>query len=172
MKKILAGRISKPFGAGGELVVNLYDTFPAELPSSTPVWVVIDGLDVPLFFEKFDRRGRTSAVVAFADIDTQRRAAEFVGKEIFLEGAPERQQHEDDKELYLEDLAGYRAYLGEGLEGEVAGFIDSDMNPLFEISVNGQEALIPAVDEFIEKIDRRRKRIWFSLPEGLLMLNE
>ncbi len=172
MKKQLSGRISKPFGQDGELVVNLYEAFPQQPDRDTPVWVVVDSLDVPLYIEKFDRRGRSSAVVRFADIDTPRRALEMVGREVFLETDLQKVQDGDDGELYLEDLVGFKAHLGGGLTGVIDAFLDSDLNPLLQITAEGKELLIPAADDFIEKVDERRREIWFTLPEGLLELND
>lgn len=167
MKNHPAGRISKPFGSEGELVVNLYDTFPAEPDRDAPVWVVVDGLEVPLYFEKFERRGRASAVVRFADIDTPRRAAEMLGREILL---PIEVAEDDDPGLEM--LIGFTARLAPGLEGRITDFYDSAMNPLFAVQAGGRELLIPAAEEFIRKADMRRRTITFDLPEGLLEMND
>ncbi len=182
MKKLLAGRITKQFGPDGGLVVNLYDTFPAALGADSPipvkgeapvpVWVAVDSLDVPLWIESFERRGRSSAVVRFADIDNERRSGEMVGREIFLPAAAADQSGQSGDELYFEDLVGYKALLPGGVTGTVAGFADNDLNPLFVLDVAGKEVLIPAVDEFLGKVSERRREVRFDIPEGLLYINE
>jgi ribosomal 30S subunit maturation factor RimM len=50
--------------------------------------------------------------------------------------------------------------------------VDSDYNPLLEVEVGGVQELIPAVDDFIVEIDEAQRRVIFSLPEGLLGLND
>ncbi len=162
------GKIGKVFGAKGELTVVLYDTFPESVNFEEPVYVDVDSLTVPLFFDKFEPRGRAGATVMFADIDTERRASELVGKEFSM--AVERS--EDDDELYMEDLVGFVAEVGNGVEGVVTDYIDSEMNPLFEIEIEGREVLIPAVDDFVEEIDVEQQRVVFCLPEGMLSLND
>ena len=162
------GKIGKVFGAKGELTVVLYDTFPESVSFEEPVYVDVDSLTVPLFFDKFEPRGRAGATVMFADIDTERRASELVGKEFSM--AVERS--EDDDELYMEDLVGFVAEVGNGVEGVVTDYIDSEMNPLFEIEIEGREVLIPAVDDFVEEIDVEQQRVIFCLPEGMLSLND
>nr|MBE6191561.1 16S rRNA processing protein RimM [Rikenellaceae bacterium] len=167
----LCGRINKRFGTGGGLRLTLYDTFPEEFnPETMPLIVDIDGLDVPLWCDEFDYVGAQGASVHFADLDTERRAEELIGKEFRLE--LEEEELPDD-EFYLEDLIGFAADLYEigterRLEGRVADYYDSEVNPLFALEVEGREVLVPAVDEMIGGIDFEQGRIKFILPEGLI----
>ena len=104
-------RVSKTFGQNGELTLNLYDSFPQDFNPSEPLFVVIDKLAVPLFCDRFQRRGRSGAVVAFGDIDTERRAAELIGLELYLNPGPDEEDDEGDGLIYLEDLVGYTVRL-------------------------------------------------------------
>ncbi|MEG2771896.1 MAG: 16S rRNA processing protein RimM, partial [Alistipes sp.] len=116
-------RVSKLFGVEGGVMVSLYTTFPDNFSTEEPLFAKIDSLAVPLFCDKFDRRGTSSAVVTFADIDSERRITEFVGKELFLE-----QDEEADEEFYMEDLIGFKVS-AQGLEGEISDYFDSEANP-------------------------------------------
>lgn len=165
---VVVGRVSKLFGQDGEVVINLYDTFPEEVNQEEPLLVRIDSLTVPLFLDKFQRRGRSGALVRFADFDTDVRVSELIGLELYLSSHDEDDDRGD--EIYLDDFVGYTAILPQGLKGVVEGFVDSDHNPLFSVSVNGVEALIPASDDFIMEYDTTDKTITFVLPEGLLEL--
>ncbi len=161
-------RVAKLFGREGELSLTLFDTFPDNYSMSEPLFVEIDGLAVPLFFEQFNRRGKNGATVRFADIDTQRRATELIGHELYQSDTPFDTNEED--EIYQEDLlVGYEALLGSNHRGIIEEFIDSE-NPLFRLSVDGHEVWIPAVDEFIAEIDTEARTLTFELPEGLLEL--
>ena len=151
-----AGRINKPFGTEGGLMLSLYADFPEEFtPQQTPLFVEIDSLDVPLWCERFERRGISGAVASFADFDTERRAAELVGLEFRIESG-----ERDDDEFYLEDLIGFHV---EGIEtrheaeplhfeGRLTDYYDSEANPLFELETGGRRVLVPAVEEFIAHI--------------------
>ena len=167
----LCGRINKLFGTGGGLRLTLYESFPEDFnPQTTPLIVEIDGLEVPLYCDEFDYVGASGASVRFADMDTERRAEELLGKEFSIE--LEAEEREED-EFYLEDLIGFRATILEmGTErtftGEVADYIDSEIHPLFELDIEGREVLVPAVDEMIGGIDFERGQIKFILPEGLI----
>ena len=66
-RKTAVGRIAKSFGLSGEVMVRLFDTFPADFDTKEPLFVVIDKLAVPLFCDRFERRGRRSALVVFSD---------------------------------------------------------------------------------------------------------
>lgn len=99
---IPAGRINKLFGTDGGVMLSLYADFPANFDTDTPLLVIIDALEVPLWCERFERRGASGAVAAFADFDTERRAQELLGLEFRI-----RFDEEDDDEFYMEDLIGF-----------------------------------------------------------------
>lgn len=56
------------------------------------------------------------------------------------------------------------------LQGTLTDYYDSDVNPLFELEIEGRKVLVPAVEEFIARIDFDRRTIRFVVPEGLLDL--
>lgn len=162
---IAVGRIGRLFGTEGGVMITLYTSFPDDFQMEEPLFIRVDELAVPLFCSSFERRGQSSAVVQFDDIDTERRAEEWlVGREIFVE-----EQEQDDDEFYMEDLIGFKASVGRQ-RGEVIDYYDSDANPLFEIRLGDKQHLIPAQEEFIAHIDFDKRTIKFVLPEGLLEL--
>lgn len=162
---IAVGRIGRLFGTEGGVMITLYTSFPDDFQMEEPLFIRVDELAVPLFCSSFERRGQSSAVVQFDDIDTKRRAEEWlVGREIFVE-----EQEQDDDEFYMEDLIGFKASVGRQ-RGEVIDYYDSEANPLFEIRLGDKQHLIPAQEEFIAHIDFDKRTIKFVLPEGLLEL--
>ena len=178
-----AGRINKLFGTEGGVMLSLYEAFPDDFdPAETPLFVAIDGLDVPLWCERFERRGAAGAVASFADLDTPRRARELLGREFRIDLA-----QEDGDEFYLEDLIGFAVEtetFGAGdaaaddaaaspdgahvcRHGVVSDYYDSELNPLFELEIDGRRVLVPAVEEFIAHIDVEARTIRMVLPAGL-----
>lgn len=174
-QQVQIARVSKTFGLHGELIIQLFDTFPQDFNLSEPLFVTWDELAVPLFFDRFEKQGKNKAVVIFSDIQTERRATELIGKTLWLNASSESNalaEDEEDDNLYFEDLVGYTAQLRSGLvsrSGVIENFIDGE-NPLFYLSVKEQEVFIPAVEEFIADIDTEKRHIEFELPEGLLDL--
>lgn len=165
-------RVSKLFGVEGEVILNLYTTFPDDYTSEEPLFATIDSLAVPLFCDTFERRGTSSARARFADIDTARRIEEFIGKELCIDNqrGQRGQQESDDDEFYMEDLIGF-AVTADGRKGTLSDYYDSDANPLFGITLDGEEILVPAVEEFITHIDFDKRTITMTLPEGLVEMN-
>lgn len=181
MAGFAVAKVGKSFGTQGELTINLYDTFPSDFTIEEPLFVYVDKLAVPLFMEHFERRGKSGGVVAFADFDTAHRAAELIGKELFmgleeellgLTSEEEEDVFSEDDELYLEDFVGFAAsFEGQELVGKIVDFEDSDWNPLFIIEIEGKEIMVPAVDDFIVEYSPSGRTVHFDLPEGLLDLN-
>ena len=56
---IPAGRINKLFGTEGGVMLSLYPAFPEDFTTDTPLRVTIDALEVPLWCERFERRGQS-----------------------------------------------------------------------------------------------------------------
>lgn len=166
-------RINKKFGREGEVMLSLYADFPEDFdPSSDALLAEIDGLQVPLYCERFERRGRSGALVQFADLESDRRVEELLGRELSMHLEEEER---DEDEFYLEDLIGFEVEVLEvgsetPLTGRLTDYYDSEANPLFEVELAGSERLIPAVEEFIAGIDFEQQRVKFILPEGLLTL--
>ena len=161
---LAVGRITKLFGAEGEVNVNLYATFPDNFSLEQPLFTYVDSLVVPLFCESFSRRGHSSATIRFADIDTVKRTELIMGNEIFIE-EPET----DDDEFTFDDLIGFTVKIGRR-KGTITDFYDNEINPLFEITLTDGVHLIPAAEEFIAAIDFDKGEIKFVLPDGLLEL--
>ena len=126
---IPAGRINKLFGTDGGVMLSLYADFPADFDTDTPLLVTIDALEVPLWCERFERRGASGAVAAFADFDTERRAQELLGLEFRI-----RFDEEDDDEFYMEDLIGFAVT---GFEIRHGGTENSNSNSNSNEDANG-----------------------------------
>ena len=170
---VKAARINKLFGTDGGLMIGLYAGFPEDFDTDTPLMAEIDGLDVPLYCERFERRGAAGAVVSFA---------ELVGRDLRIDTAG--QVEEAEEEFRREDLIGFEAtaiepvHAEEGrkpgrreLKGVIRDYYDSDLNPLFELEIDGRSILVPATEAFVARIDFDRRRIRLVLPEGLTDLD-
>ncbi len=167
-------RVRSLFGSEGGLNLTLYTQFPDDCGVGDHLFALIDGLPVPLFIGSFERYGVAGAHVRFDDLDTQARASELLGLELYID----RHEQEDDA-FYLEDLVGFSCLLAEASEqgvkqwqGTVTDFYDSPANPLFGIRIEGraEEVLVPAADEFFARIDFDNKHITLLVPQGLIDL--
>ena len=55
--------------------------------------------------------------------------------------------------------------------GLIDSINDSSSQPLFVIKTETEDILVPMVDDFIQKIDRKNKKVLVKTPEGLIDMN-
>lgn len=164
LPQIPIAKVLKTFGVKGELMVRLYDVFPDEVNIKEPVFVMIDGLPVPLFFGYFQKKGTGKAVVIFDDFETSYRASELIGKELLAFGV-----EETGDEFHYENTAGFTLTdLSSGRTGIINEYLDYANNPLFSVDFGGTEVMVPAAEDLIRTIDWRKKSVEMVLPDGLL----
>ncbi|MBR6193954.1 MAG: 16S rRNA processing protein RimM [Prevotella sp.] len=158
------GRLGKAHGVKGEVSLQFDDDIFDRVDCDYLV-LDVDGILVPFFIEEYRFRSDTVALVKFEDVDTQQRAAELTGCDVYF---PRALADEDDAPP-LAFLVGFD--IVEANEGRTVGRIaaidDTTANTLFELE-DGR--LIPASDALIDNIDLKQRTITMRLPEGLLDL--
>jgi 16S rRNA processing protein RimM len=76
-------------------------------------------------------------------------------------------------QLYQDKIIGYLTIDQNECElGQVIDLMISKEQTLLKVDHNGDEVLIPFVEEFIIKIDKRKKILYLDLPDGLIDLNK
>ena len=157
------GRLGKAHGVKGEVSFQFDDDIFDRVDADYLV-LDIDGILVPFFMEEYRFRNDTVCLVKFCDIDTQQRAQELTGCDVYFP----RVLAEDAEEMpSLASLVGFE--IVDASNGNTVGIIvaidDSTINLLFELE---DGTLIPASDEPIEDIDAEQRTIRMNIPEGLL----
>ena len=157
------GRIGKPHGIGGEVTLRFSDDVFDRVDADYLV-LMVDGILVPFFIEEYRFRSEEVALVKFEDIDTMDRAAVLTGCDVFF---PRHLADIDNDVLTWSQIVGYD--IVDVASGKVIGRIESvdesTINVLLELA---DGTLIPAVDEFIDDIDHEARKLFMSLPDGLL----
>lgn len=157
------GRIGKPHGIGGEVTLRFSDDVFDRVDAEYLV-LMVDGILVPFFIEEYRFRSEEVALVKFEDIDTMDRAAELTGCDVFF---PRHLADIDNDVLTWSQIVGYD--IVDVASGKVIGRIESvdesTINVLLELA---DGTLIPATDEFIDDIDHEARKLFMSLPDGLL----
>lgn len=159
------GRLGKAHGIKGEVSFQFNDDIFDRVDADYLI-LNIDGILVPFFMEEYRFRSDAVALVKFCDIDTQERASELTGSEVYF---PRHLAEEADDMPSLASLVGFD--LIEANEnkkiGQIAAVDDTTVNLLFELE-GGQ--LVPASDDLIEEINIQERIIKMHIPEGLLEL--
>lgn len=162
------GHISRTHGLKGE-VVAVFDTDqPQRYTNLESVFVDIRGELVPFFIEEMATNSKGHFILRFEETGPEE--AEFlIERELWLplEFLPKL----SGKKFYFHEVVGFKVIDKEAGEvGVCESVLDRSAQPIFKIVDGEDEILVPAVDEFIEDIDRSKKEIHLNCPEGLLEL--
>lgn len=163
------GQFAKPHGVKGEIAL-LAQGDVLEKMDDPYIVCEMDGILVPFFIEGFRYKSDSVLLVKFENLDTDEAVRPFVNKEAYIPLAAV-----DHEELAMDmawnDLVGYEVIDDKhGVLGTIVAVDDSTANVLFCIDQGGEELIFPAAGELVSNIDFERKKIWVSMPEGLLGL--
>ena len=157
------GRLGKSHGVKGEVSFQFDDDIFDRMDADYLV-LDIDGILVPFFMEEYRFRNDSVCLVKFCDIDTQQRAQELMGCDVYF---PRALAEEADEAPSLSSLVGFGIVdVSNGKTiGNIAAIDDSTQNILFELE---DGTLIPASEELIDDIDAEQQQIRINIPTGLL----
>ena len=159
------GRLGKAHGVKGEVSFQFEDDIFDRMDADYLI-LDMDGILVPFFMEEYRFRSDSLALVKFCDVNSQERASELTGCDVFF---PRTLVEEDDEQLSLASLVGFDIVEADNNKkvGVIAAIDDSTANVLFELE-DGR--LIPATDNLITDINTKERTIKMEIPEGLLEL--
>lgn len=168
------GQLTRTHGVRGELAFRFTDDVWDRVDADY-VFLELEGLPVPFFFEEWRFRSDDVALVKFEDVDTADDAARLVGADVYF---PKELTPDDpgEEELSWRHFTGFEVYNDDGsatqLLGTVAEVLDQTANVLLCVATpDGGELLIPAHEDFVLSADHRARRLHVNIPEELLTLN-
>ncbi len=160
------GLIGKAHGVKGELGIQIDDDVFDRVDAEYLV-LKLDGIFVPFFMEEYRFKSDSVALVKFEGVDTQERARELTGVEVYF--PRELAEQDEEAELSYAALVGYT--LIDNNSGKPVGTIayvdEQTINIMFELE-DGR--LIPASEELIVDVDQKNRTITLDIPEGILDL--
>ena len=159
------GRLGKTHGVRGEISF-LFDDDVFDRVDADYLILKVDGIFVPFFIEEYRFKSDSNAIIKFEDIDTQERARELTGADVYF---PRSLAENADENLSWSVLVGFdiiEASSGRTV-GSIASVDDSTLNILFCLD-DGR--LIPASENLITAIDQQTRTLTMHIPEGLLDL--
>ena len=160
------GIIGKAHGVKGELSIQIDDDVFDRVDAEYLV-LKLDGIFVPFFMEEYRFKSDSVALVKFEGVDTQERARELTGVEVYF--PRELAEQDEEAELSYAALVGYT--LIDSNSGKAIGTIayvdEQTINIMFELE-DGR--LIPASEELIVDVDQKARTITLDIPEGILDL--
>lgn len=160
------GRIAKTHGIKGEVTIRLDVDDPSAYHDMKYFLLEINKVLTPFFVEKMTCSG-DKVFVKVQDINTVEAASALTGKEVFLplELLPKL----SGKQFYYHEVKGF--LLIDEIHGELGPINDVIEYPtqaIIQVFKDKKEILIPILDQVIQKVDRKTKKLYIKAPEGLI----
>jgi 16S rRNA processing protein RimM len=166
----LVGRVARPHGIRGQVIVNPDTDFPGErFQAGAQLFVQRGGKVEPITLASV-RFHRQRPIIAVIGVDDADQAATLAGLELripieWLSALPSGMFYRHDLVgCLVETRTGERVGMVKDVEGDAGG-------SRLVVETNGGEVLVPLAQEICPVIDVVAKRIVVVLPEGLLELN-
>ncbi len=162
MELIKIGKVLKTHGFKGHLKIFIDEFYMNDFEDMTAIF--INGL--PYFIQSKDINTDSQAIILLEEIDSKEKAHKLQGKEILAK--------EDDLTEILDgteydELIGYEIRdVNIGNIGKIEKIIEMPFQFLAQIKKEKKEILIPLNDDFILKIDKKKKIVEMQLPDGIL----
>jgi 16S rRNA processing protein RimM len=161
-----AGKLVAVYGLKGELVLKHELGKKTSLKDLQAIFIE-DRKDafLPWFIERAKAKSDTEVYLKLEGVNTREEAAKLAQKEIWL-------REEDFKRLATKtspaNLLGYTIINNKDRLGEILEVIEQPHQLLCRIELNKKEVLVPVNENFLKKIDHKKRKVVVELPEGFL----
>jgi len=162
MELVLAGYFSKTHGVKGHLLFRADVDF--DETALKAVFIETATGKAPHFITEM-KVSANQFVILLEDVQSVEAAKKLIGKSVFIDAA-----------LVIAEQGGID---WEGFElvdknfgslGNILEVTDNGSQELFVLNYKGREVLLPFVEDFVEGVDEKAKKIFFNAPEGLIDL--
>ena len=162
---LAVGRLLRPHGLHGEILMDIYTDFPERLKPGVRIYIGEDHR--PTLIRS--RRGHDAGfLIGFDSVVSQEEAGMLRNTIIYvkadeLPGLP-------DGEFYHHQLLGLRVITDEGVYlGTLSGILDTGSNDVLIVrSEAGKEVLLPHIESVVRDIDLEVGEMQVHLLDGLL----
>lgn len=160
------GKIVATFGTRGEMVLSHVLGKKTDLSGVKAIFVEqTRGNPIPFFLTGCRAKSLTESWVKVEGIDSKEAATILLNKQVWL--------MDKDFEKHVAPTAtigllGYAVWDNGKVLGQVQEVIEQKHQVLCLLEVQGKEVMIPLNESTLRKVDRRKKIIEVTLPDGLL----
>lgn len=153
-------------GLKGEVRVNPMTDSPQDFDRFNRCFLELNGERLDLTISRV-RYAREQVILAFDGYDTLEKVTPWKGS--FLSIDQQDKEELEEGAHYIVDLLGCQVVLEDGTPVGTVSHVYQGAHDLMEVLLpDGQEVLIPMVDQFIKKVDTQNKKIVLTPIEGLL----
>ncbi len=160
------GKLVATYGLQGELVLQHSLGKKTSLKGLETIFIEekADSF-LPYFIQSTKIKSEAEVYLKLEGIESKEAAKRLTQKEIWL--------LEDDFKKFAAgsapiSLLGYTMINEDEDLGEILEVIEQPHQLLCKILYKGKEALIPIHEEFLDKIDKKDRKVFVTLPDGLL----
>jgi 16S rRNA processing protein RimM len=154
------------FGVKGQLVLTHKLGKKSSLKGLDVLFVEMKtGEMLPYFIVETTIKNEAEIYIQLEGVNTREAAQALVNRPVWL---PEADFKKYAAKTAAISLLGYHIIDGSTDLGEILEVIEQPHQILCRIDWKGKEALIPLHEDFVRKVDARKKQVLVELPEGLM----
>jgi 16S rRNA processing protein RimM len=160
------GFIMKPHGLKGQVTIALDPEAPEDFDPIQTVFVEVKQKLLPFFIEGISLKGN-KAFLKLEEVDTPEEALRISKCAIYL---PKSARPKSGRgEFYDDEVIGFEVLdSGIGSLGKITEVVQAGPNKLLSVDYNHKEVLIPVNSPFINSVNKTRRKITVTLPDGFL----
>jgi len=164
------GKIVKKYSFKGEVILKLDTDVPAIYENLDAVFLDLGKKLLPFFIENSLLQKGNQLRIRFEDVKNEEDADAILKTDVYLPLNLLPKLKGD--QFYFHEIIGFLLKdVNYGEVGIVTSINDKTAQDLFVIEKENSEILIPMIDDFIKKIDRKNKIVLVETPEGLIEMN-
>jgi len=167
--QLQVARIGKPHGIRGEVTVQVLTDAPEDRFVPGTEFVVEDAAAGRLTVRSA-RWNKDILLLGFEEVADRNQAETLRGAKLFIE--TEELDGDDDEGWYEHELVGLEARVGAQVVGKVTALNTMPVQDLLMVTTaDGEEILIPFVEQIVPEVNIEEGFILLTPPDGLFELN-
>jgi 16S rRNA processing protein RimM len=160
------GFIMKPHGLKGQVTIALDPDAPEDFTSIETVFVQVREKLLPFFIEGISLKGN-KAFLKLEEVNTPEEAQHISKSALYLPKAARAKSGRGA--FYDDEVIGFEVTdTGIGSLGKITEVVQAGPNKLLSVDYQGKEVLVPLNSPFIDSVNKSKKRIIVTLPDGFL----
>lgn len=160
------GKLVASHGLKGELILEHHLGKKTSLKGLQVIFIEEKtGQHLPYFIEKTGIKNEQEVYVKLEDVHTPEAARKLTPKTVWMQEADFQKFSSSSSPIRL---LGYHIIDGDNDLGEILEVIEQPHQILCTILYKEKEAYIPIHEESLLKVDKKNRKVFVDLPEGLL----
>ena len=152
---LIIGKIRKPHGVAGELLVEVITDFPERIKPGRQVFLGEKKIEKQIETARFIPDG---VLLKFQGLNDREEAGTFRNQLVYINSEDLPQLHAN--EYYFHELIGMEVKSQDGeILGTVKEILETGANKVLVVSHSGKEDLIPFINKVIIEVNKKGKEI-------------